>query len=111
MVSKEQLLSAKIMIVDDNHTNVLLLNKMLKSAGYMNIESITDSRQAIQVYENFHPDLVLLDLRMPHMDGFEVMKQLKEIEQDNYMPVLVLTAHQSYETRLRALQAGAPRAR
>jgi putative two-component system response regulator len=107
MICKQQILGAKILIVDDNKTKVLLLEKMLASEGYTNFKSITDSRKASDVYRDFRPDIVLLDIRMPEMDGFQIMEQLKQIERDSYIPVLILTAYQEYETRLRALKLGA----
>jgi len=103
----EHIRSASLFIVDDNSSNVILLEKMLKRAGYENIESTTDSRLAREMYEKGRHDLVLLDIRMPHVDGFEVMQQIDEISGDDYSPILVLTAQTDMETRLKALAAGA----
>ncbi|MFQ5645566.1 MAG: HD domain-containing phosphohydrolase [bacterium] len=107
MISTDQIQRARILIVDDNKTNVLLLEKMLTMGGYSNIRTLTDSRQVKAVYQEYRPDLILLDLKMPYLDGFEVMEQLREITDDSYIPVMAITALQDSETRLRALTSGA----
>jgi signal transduction histidine kinase len=99
--------NAWLLIVDDNPANVALLEKMLKRAGYNNVESTTDSRTARDMYAARYHDLVLLDIRMPHVDGYEVMSQLQELSDDDYVPVLVLTAQTDMQTRIQALEAGA----
>ena len=104
---KESTLGAKILIVDDTPTNVKLLEAMLSSAGYSNVHSTVDSREVQALHEANAFDLILLDIRMPHLDGFMVMEQLSAGIQDDYLPVLVLTAQQDMETRLRALELGA----
>ena len=103
----EKYKNAWLLIVDDNPANVALLEKMLQRAGYLNVESTTDSRLAREMYEARRHDLVLLDIRMPHVDGYGVMAQLKEVDADDYAPVLVLTAQTDMQTRLKALEAGA----
>ncbi len=103
----EHLRTARLFIVDDNPANVSIMEKMLQRAGYENVESTTDSRQAKGMYEAARHDLVLLDIRMPFVDGFEVMAQFKEITGDDYVPVLVLTAQTDMDTRVKALAAGA----
>ncbi|MCH8157317.1 MAG: response regulator [Nitrospinae bacterium] len=107
MLTTDQIKSGKILIIDDNPTNILLLEEMLKQEGYSSIRHCTDSRKAVPLYEEFRPHLVLLDLNMPHADGFDVMRQLKQIEKESYLSILVLTAQQDQESRLRALQCGA----
>jgi len=100
--------NAHILIIDDQESNVVLLESVLGRDGYTNLKSTTDSRQAIALFDGFQPDLILLDLRMPHFDGFAVMEQLQErIVADGYLPILVLTADITPETKLRALSAGA----
>lgn len=99
--------NAKLFIVDDNPTNVLLLERILKDSGYANIHSTTDSREVAQRHKEEGFDLILLDIRMPHMDGFEVMEALAQDIDEDYLPVLVLTAQTDLETRHRALQLGA----
>jgi putative two-component system response regulator len=98
---------ARILIVDDQAANVKLLSKILESDGYINVVSTTDSREVEGLYKEQGFDLVLLDIRMPYMDGFEVMERLNEIEEDSYVPVLVLTAQNDDETKLKALELGA----
>jgi putative two-component system response regulator len=98
---------SRLLIVDDNQANVKLLEKLLIQEGYNSIQSTTDSREAVSLYREFCPHLVLLDLRMPYIDGFEIMQHLQEIEKDSYIPVLVLTAEGDRATRLKALEAGA----
>jgi len=98
---------ARVLIVDDQPANVLLLEKMLASNGYKHLRSTQDSREVLDLYKEFKPDLVLLDIRMPHLDGFQVIEQLKAHDPAAYVPVIVLTAQSDRETRLRALEAGA----
>src|SRR4028118_321874 len=99
---------AKVLIIDDEQSNVRLLERILELVGGIHVRSTTDSREAIRCYEEFHPDLVLLDLHMPHLDGFAVMEQLKTVvSEDTYLPILVLTADITSETKRRALSSGA----
>jgi len=105
MLKAIEILSASILIVDDQEANVMLLEQMLRSAGYTHFSSTMDSRTVCQLYEAHRYDLILLDLQMPNMDGFAVMEGLKAIETGGYTPVLVLTAQPAH--KLRALQAGA----
>lgn len=107
MIPDEELRDGRILIIDDKEANILLLEGTLASDGYSSVVSTTDPRDAIDLFISFEPDLVLLDLNMPHMDGFEVMERLKCLVNSDYLPVLVLTAFHDRETRLRALQAGA----
>jgi putative two-component system response regulator len=97
---------AKILIMDDSPSTVKLLEDMLHRAGYTRIRHTTEERQALSVYYDWHPDLVLLDLHMRYLDGFAVMAQLKTVEQD-YLPLIVLTGDTSQTVRQRALGAGA----
>jgi serine phosphatase RsbU (regulator of sigma subunit) len=105
MVSSSDILNARILIVDDQVANVLLLERMLRGAGYTSIESTTDPNKVCELHRKNRYALILLDLQMPGTDGFQVMEGLKEIEEDGYLPVLVITAQP--EHKLRALQAGA----
>jgi putative two-component system response regulator len=104
---EQEILLANILIVDDQAPNVTLLEKMLKHAGYSNVEGITDSRKAVEMYFDNDVDLLLLDIRMPHLDGFDVMSQLQDAVTDDYLPILVLTAELAVETRAKALCNGA----
>ena len=103
----EELTAARILIVDDNEFNVQLLEAVVAEAGYTSVLSITDSRKAEDLYRAYQPDLVLLDISMPHLDGYQVMDQFKKIEHSPYLPILVLTALQDEKTRLKALANGA----
>jgi serine phosphatase RsbU (regulator of sigma subunit) len=105
MVSPADILNARILIVDDQEANVRLLEGMLRIAGYASIESTTDPNEVCELHRKNRYSLILLDLQMPGMDGFQVMEGLKEIEEDGYLPVLVITAQPAH--KLRALQAGA----
>jgi len=105
MLNNSNLLNASILIVDDQEVNVLLLEQMLREAGYRCITSTTDPHSVCALHRDNHYDLILLDLQMPGMDGFEVMEGLREFETDGYLPVLVITAQPGH--KLRALAAGA----
>jgi serine phosphatase RsbU (regulator of sigma subunit) len=105
MVSPADILNARILVVDDLEANVLLLEGMLRIAGYTSVESTTDPTEVCELHRKNRYSLILLDLQMPRMDGFQVMEGLKEIEEDGYLPVLVITAQPNH--KLRALEAGA----
>ena len=105
MVSLADILNARILVVDDQEANVRLLEGMLRIAGYASIESTMDPREVCELHRKNRYSLILLDLQMPGMDGFQVMEGLKEIEEDGYLPVLVITAQPAH--KLRALEAGA----
>jgi len=100
-------LDGKILIVDDNPANIALLRLNLKSAGYRNVTTTTDSREVVNLCTATHYDLILLDIDMPYLDGFGVMAQLAPLYVNDYMPILVLTADRSPKTRQQALQSGA----
>ena len=99
------ILNANILIVDDRESSVQLLEQMLRADGYQNITSTMDPHAVCALHRDNHYDLILLDLNMPGMDGFQVMEELKQIKADSYLPVLVITVHPDH--KLRALQAGA----
>lgn len=107
VIAQERLLSARILIVDDQQPNVRLLEKILTDAGYTNVHSSTDGREAVRLYLETEPDLLLLDLRMPDIDGFRVMEALSLGHAQAYLPILVLTADPEQDTKLRALARGA----
>jgi signal transduction histidine kinase len=99
---------AKVLIVDDEPANLILLQKILKAAGYTCIRTSTEPRNVISLVGQCEPDIILLDLQMPHLDGFAVMDQLKEqVPASTLLPVLVLTADATPKTKLRALSSGA----
>jgi len=98
----------RILIVDDEQGNVDVLTRMLKANGYRSVQGTTDSTQAVPLLDQFRPDLILLDLTMPVMDGFEVLEQLAPlIPNDAYLPILILTGDIRFEARQRALSSGA----
>lgn len=99
--------NSRIMIVDDEQVNLKLLEKMLRAEGYTNLVSISDPRQVRDAYCAEPTDLILLDLNMPFMNGYDVMAQLKELEDPLLPPILVLTAQGSRDFLMRALNEGA----
>jgi signal transduction histidine kinase len=103
----DDLASAKILIVDDEPANVRLLERTLMNAGYREVSSTTDSRRVLPLYREVLPDLLLLDLMMPHLDGVGVLQQLTTEVGNAFVPVLVLTADATPEPKRRALAAGA----
>ncbi|MFZ6674746.1 response regulator [Undibacterium sp. Xuan67W] len=105
MLQASEILNARILIVDDQKANVMLLEQMLISRGYTDITSTMDPLTVCDKHAEHRYDLILLDLQMPEMDGFEVMEALKKIDTDSYLPVLVITAQPGH--KLKALQAGA----
>ena len=105
MISEADILRGKVLIVDDQKANILVLERMLRRAGYVSVASTTVPEEVCGLYRENRYDLILLDLLMPGMSGFEVMKGLKQIETDGYLPVLVITAQPDH--KLRALQSGA----
>jgi len=105
MVTAADILNAKILIVDDKEANVRLLEGMLRVARYTCVQSTMDPNEVCELHRENHYSLILLDLQMPGMDGFQVMEALKEIEAGGYLPVIVITAQP--DLKLRALEAGA----
>jgi PAS domain S-box len=94
-----------VLIVDDQKSNILLLEEILREAGYTRVTSTMDPHEVAALHRKNRYDLILLDLQMPGMDGFQVMEGLKAIETESYLPVLVITAQPAH--KLQALQAGA----
>jgi len=105
VITSSAILNAKILIVDDMVANVDLLHHMLRSAGYTSVTSTNNPFEVCDLHRANQYDLILLDLMMPGMDGFQVMEDLKKIELEGYLPVLVITGQ--VELKLRALQSGA----
>jgi PAS domain S-box-containing protein len=104
-VLDSDIFNASILIVDDQEANVSLLRQMLLEAGYLNVSSTTNPHEVCSLHRKNHYDLILLDLQMPGMDGFQVIEGLKTNSRDGYLSVLVITAQPGH--KLRALQAGA----
>ncbi|MEC5161992.1 MULTISPECIES: GGDEF domain-containing response regulator [unclassified Janthinobacterium] len=105
MPSQEEILKAKILVVDDSPDNIDLMLEILRDAGYTNVAATMKPGQVCPLHREHCYDLILLDLQMPELNGFQVMKGLKEIEQGGYLPVLALTAQPSF--KIAALEAGA----
>ena len=105
MIKVSDILKASILIVDDKEANLTLLDHMLRGAGYVSIASTRHPREVCELHRKNRYSLILLDLQMPGMDGFQVMEDLKSLETDGYLPVLVITAQPDH--KLRALKAGA----
>jgi PAS domain S-box-containing protein len=103
--SAPDILDASILIVDDQESNVRLLEQLLADSGYTRVSSTMDPREVCALHRKNRYDLILLDLQMPGMDGFQVMEGLKTNDADGYLPVLVITAQPGH--KLKALQAGA----
>ncbi len=105
MIKQHEFLGANILIVDDQPSNVELLKQLLEDAGYTQVSATMDPTEVCALHRQHHFDLILLDLQMPVMDGFQVMECLKTNADDSYLPVIVLTAQPGH--KLRALQSGA----
>ena len=105
MITSSDILNGKILIVDDQQADVLLLERMLHGAGYTDITTTMDPYAVCELHREHRYHLILLDLQMPGMDGFQVMEDLKKIDPDGYLPVMVITAQPGH--KLRALEAGA----
>ena len=103
----DNLRTSKILIVEDEPGIIALLEFILEDAGYSNVVSTTDPRQAVDLYLGLSPDLILLDLHMPHKSGLEVMWDLRELVAESFVPVLMLTGDISQEAKVRALATGA----
>lgn len=106
MLDQEQR-AGKILIVDDNMANVKLLEKILMIDGYIDIIHTTDSRQVENIYNKEQPDVILLDLHMPYVNGFEIMEKFNERGTEDYLPIIVITAQNDHESFKKALELGA----
>lgn len=105
MITESDILKANVLIVDDLETNVQLLEQILGDAGYTQISSTRQPLEVRELHNKNQYDLILLDLQMPVMDGFQVIARLKADQPDDYLPILAVTAQPGH--KLRALQAGA----
>lgn len=105
LVRTADVLEAKVLIVDDLEANVLLLERLLRGAGYSSLYSTMNPREVSALHREHDFALILLDLKMPGFDGFQVMEGLLEIETDGELPVLVVTTEPGH--KLRALRSGA----
>ena len=107
MVSETDILKAKILLIEDDEISIRMLENIFKKAGYHNLLSVTDARESCLTYQKFQPDLILLDLNMPYFSGFQIMEQLKKIDPDNYLSILMITEEENPKIRLKALESGA----
>lgn len=105
--SLEEVREGKILIVDDEESNVKLLEQLLFQNGFHSIRWTTDPTEAVVLYQDFKPDLVLLDLNMPKMDGVQVMEKIHEVEKETYPSIIVITADNNEEAKIRSLVSGA----
>lgn len=105
MITEQEILNADILIVDDQQSNVILLAELLGDSGYTSVASTMDPFAVYDLHDKHSFDLILLDLKMPGMDGFQVMEKLKKLNEDDYLPIIVITAQPDH--KLRALAAGA----
>ena len=108
LASEPLLHRMKILIVDDEEMSVVMLEHLLRSTGYSRIRSVRDPRAVLGACATFNPDLILLDLIMPNMDGYAVLENLRAVsDADAFLPIVVLTADTTEEAKERALEAGA----
>ena len=107
MISEPLIYRMKILVVDDDKMTVRLLEQLLKRHGYSRVMGITDSRSVVETCTSFDPDLILLDLGMPEVDGFAVLEILRADVSERFLPIIVLTGDTTEETKARALEAGA----
>ena len=89
MVNSSDILNASILIVDDLEANVILLDRILRGAGYVSVTSTMDPHEVCELHRKNRYDMILLDLQMPAMEGFQVMEDLEEIEENSYLPVSI----------------------
>ena len=107
MFSEPELHRMKILVIDDDRPTVMLLEQLLIRHGYTRVLGITNSRAAIETCASFDPDLILLDLIMPEVDGFAVLEALRADVSERFLPIVILTGDATEETKARALEAGA----
>ena len=107
MISEPSLHRMKILVIDDDRLSVTLLEQLLQRHGYSRVMGITNSRTALETCATFDPDLILLDLIMPEVDGLTVLEALRSDVSERFLPIVVLTADTTEETKGRALEAGA----
>src|ERR1700722_8634858 len=106
MLSAAEITQGRILVVDDTESHVILLRKILKGAGYLSVATTTDPEEAVALYKEFEPDLLVLDLHMSPIDGFQILDQLKALEpSDSYVPALMMTALGDPDVLARALAA------
>jgi len=107
MVTPKEVFRSRILVVDDHSSNVLLLKGLLATDGYEHVRDLSDPREVLSVVDAWNPDLILLDLHMPHVDGHTLLAELRMQRWGSFLPILVLTADTTTEAKRRALEAGA----
>ena len=108
LVAPAEITSCRILAIDDEEANVLLLRSVLEREGYTDIHCLTDPKKAMRAYIDLQPDIVLLDLMMPEIDGFELLESFSRHDRaEEFRPILVLTADTTLQARRRALSLGA----
>src|SRR5438067_6041554 len=107
MISEPLLHRMKILVIDDDRLTVTLLEQLLQRHGYARVMGITNSRAALETCAAFDPDLILLDLIMPEVDGFAILEALRSDASERFLPIVILTADITEEAKGRALEAGA----
>jgi len=108
MMQRQIIQGSRILIVDDQAANTLLLERILQTGGYTHLTTTTDPRQVLEFFTIYQPDLILLDLMMPHVGGLDLMPQLRSrIPENSYLPIMVLTADATPKTKQQALSLGA----
>ncbi|MEL7198252.1 MAG: response regulator [Pseudomonadota bacterium] len=108
LIEQEKILGCRILAIDDEEANVLLLRNLLQREGYTDVHCLTDPTEALKTYIDIEPDLVLLDLMMPEVDGFQLLEAFSRHDAaDEFRPVLVLTADTTIQARRKALALGA----
>ncbi|MBF0331043.1 MAG: response regulator [Candidatus Omnitrophica bacterium] len=107
MISAEAILNAKVLIVEDDKVSRRILETILLSSGFRNVRAIPNAKRIRKIYATFQPDLLILDLGLPGIDGFQVMRYLKDDQPDDYLPILVITSESDERVHLRALAGGA----
>ncbi|WP_226700253.1 response regulator [Qipengyuania gaetbuli] len=108
LVAPAEITSCRILAIDDEEANVLLLRSVLEREGYTDIHCLTDPKKAMRAYIDLEPDIVLLDLMMPEIDGFELLESFSRHDRaEEFRPILVLTADTTLQARRRALSLGA----
>jgi CheY-like chemotaxis protein len=107
-MNPQSVTDAKILIVDDDQINVRFLGKILTGAGYQNVSGTTDSREVASILSNCYPDLLLLDLHMPHVDGYQILERIPQLlSAETFLPVIILTADVTPEAKQRTFGKGA----
>ena len=108
VIDEAAVLNAKILVVDDEESNLVLLERLLARHGFSNVTAVADSREAVGRFEAISPDLVITDLRMPYMDGFELIEAINaRLPADSFVPIIVVTADLSRDLERRVLSLGA----